>query len=98
MADAAVSPAISAAIVGGPVWALPQRGVPAESGEVGEQDRVGGLVELGAAGVRSRLPVQQRIARHRTGRELLAVEQEQRRRPGRGDVAVGEQSGYRLVQ
>ena len=80
------------------MWSCVERGVAAEPGQVGHQDRVGGLVELGAAGVRGGLAVQQRVARHRPVGQLLAVEQEQRGRPGRGDVAVGQQPGEGLVQ
>ena len=78
--------------------ALPQGGVTAEPGQVRHQDRIGGLVQLGAAGVRGGLAVEQRVARHRPVRQLLPVEQEPGRRPGRADVPVGQQPGERLVQ
>ncbi len=83
---------------GRPDVVLPQLGVPAQPGLPGHQDRVGRLVELGAAGVRCRLAVEQGVARHRPVRELLPVEQEQCRRARIRDVPVGQQPGERLVQ
>ena len=57
--------------------------IAAQPGLQRHQDRVGGLVQLGTAGVGGGLAVEQRVARHRAVRELLLVEQEQRRRAGR---------------
>ena len=62
------------------------------------QDRVGGLVELEAAGVRRGLAVRQRVARHRAVRLLLALEQERRGVLGGPDVPGDEQAGERLVE
>ena len=76
---------------------LPQRVVAAEPGQVGHQDRVGGLVQLVAAGVRRGLAVEQRVARYLAGRQLLVVEQELDLGAGRGQVAVGQEAGERLV-
>src|SRR6202042_1816161 len=67
---------------------LPQLVVTAEPGLLRHQNRVGGFVHLQTAGVRGGLAVQQRVAGHRAGRELLLVEQEQRGRAGRGHVPV----------
>jgi hypothetical protein len=79
------------------MWSCPQRVVAAEPGQVGHQDRVGGLVELVAAGVRRGLAVEQRVARDLAGRQLLLVEQELGLGARGGQVAVGQEAGERLV-
>ncbi len=65
---------------------------------VRHQDRVGGLVELRPEGVRRDLAVDEAVARHRAVRQLLALEQEERRGPGRREVAGGDEAAPRLVQ
>ena len=82
----------------GPDVVGPQCGVPAQAGLVVHQDRVGDLVQLESASVGCGLAVEQRVARHGPVRQLLAVEQEPDRVPRRGQVAVGQQAGERLVQ
>ena len=65
---------------------------------VRHQDRVGGLVELRPEGVGRDLSVDEAVARHRAVRQLLALEQEQRRGPRRLEVAGGDEACPRLVQ
>ena len=72
--------------------------VAQEPAQVGHEDRVGGLVELVATGVRRHLAVEQRVARHPPVRLLLAREQEPGRGPRAGDVAVGQEAGHALVE
>ena len=75
-----------------------ERGVVVEAGLQRHQDRIGGLVELVAAGVGSGPAVDQRVARQLAGRELLALQQEAGGRPRGLQVAVGEQAREGLVE
>ena len=62
------------------------------------QDREGDLVELRPERVGCGLAVDEAVSRHRAVRQLLALEQEQRRVARGGEVAVGEEARPRLVE
>ena len=64
----------------------------------GHEERVRGLVELDAERVGRQLAVHEAVAGHGAVGQLLALEQEQGGGPGGGEVAVGHETGPRLVE
>jgi hypothetical protein len=73
-------------------------GVCAQSRLQGHQDRVGGLVQLGSAGVRGGFAVDQGVTGELPAWQLLVVEEEQGGGARGGQVTIGQQAGERLVQ
>ena len=74
-----------------------ERGV-GEPELLGHQDRVGGLVELRVERIGRGLAVDEAVARHRPVRQLLVLEEEERRGARGGEVAVGDEARPGLVE
>ena len=81
----------------GLTWLVVERGIR-EPELLRHQDREGDLVELRPERVGRGLAVDEAVSRHRAVRQLLALEQEQRRVARGVEVAVGEEARPRLVE